>query len=124
MWPFSQTERVNSYLERGDVLDAARNWSSSNRSFARFLSRFSADDAERVIEAYALQEDGLVHDPLEDSPELQSVFREVDRIVDERLPSHEMGMCYPKWDLRKALLRERGVSWLSPSELNPHVIFD
>ena len=35
-----------------------------------------------------------------------------------------MGQCHKIWREKKQLLKERGISWLSPSELNPYNRYD
>ena len=123
MWPFL-SKRAKDYLEREDVLAAATDSLQSPKSFAKFLTRFSEMDAERVIVAYREQKVGLRRDPIEDAPEYGDIFREVAELVSQRYPERHMGQCHAEWRLKKSLLKERGVSWLSPSDLNPFNRYD
>lgn len=66
-----------------------------------------------------------------DPVEMSNKYIKVIDIVEEKLenelntvPSLIRGMCYVKWDIKKKLLKEYGIDWKSPKELNPHIIFD
>ena len=39
--------------------------------------------------------------------------------------NYGIGMCHIYWNIKKNILEEEyGINWRSPSELNPHIIFD
>ena len=124
MWPFRPKQRIREYLERDDVADAATNWYFSLKSFAKFLSRFGEEDAERVILAYRTQKAGAIHDPVEDAADHAEAFLEVEAIIRARFPELRMGQCHQIWRMKKQLLKERGISWLGPSDLNPYNRYD
>ena len=124
MWPFRPNPRVAFYMAREDVLEAAGSWYRSPKSFAKFLCRFNEAEAERVITAYRAQEPGSVRDPILDREEYADIFREVDTILKTRFPEQRMGQCHSVWRAKKQLLKERGISWLSPSELKPFNRYD
>lgn len=124
MWPFQPSQRVRTSLDREDVIEAAKNWYHSPKSFARFLTRFNESDAERVIIAYRSQQAGSIHDPLSDSDEHADTFQEIDAIIQAKFPVPRRGQCHRIWRMKKCLLKERGISWLCPSDLNPYNRYD
>ena len=70
------------------------------------------------------------HDPKEDDPKLGPIIKEAaeeaKRIVYERhgLSKHRRGIGHEIWTEQKRLLKEKGIDWKSPAEMNPNVIFD
>lgn len=65
------------------------------------------------------------HDPIEDDPEYASLFREVDAAIEAKFGTDlVLGRCHSIWAFQAELLAARGIEWLSPSELNPGVLFD
>lgn len=124
MWPFGLSERAKAYVEREDVINASANWFHSTKSFARFLTQFSELDAERIIVAFMHQDGSSRYDPIEDSPKHAATFEEVQEIITEEFPEKRRGISYSLWSRKKQLLKERGISWLSPSELNPFNKYD
>ena len=124
MWPFRTNPRVKAYLETPAVLAAAENWFFDARSFAKYLLRFSEAQAERVIDAYTRQTDSIRSDPIETDPRFADIFREVDAELDRRYPERRRGQCHRRWGAKRSLLKERGIEWLSPPDLNPYVRFD
>ncbi len=119
MWPFRTNPRLKAYLETAAVSAAAENWFFSERSFARYLLRFSEDQAQRVIDAYTHQAEPPRSDPIEADPTVAHIFQEVDAELQKRYPERRRGQCHARWRTKKALLKERGVDWLSPPDLNP-----
>ena len=124
MWPFRTNPRLKAYLETPAVLAAAENTFFSTRSFARYLLRFSEDQAQRVIDAYTRQTGPLRSDPIETDPTFADILQEVDAEVQRRHPTQGLGQCHLRWRTKRALLKERGVEWLSPPDLNPSHRFD
>ena len=116
MWPFRTNPRLKAYLDTPAVF--------SKRSFARYLLRFSEDQAQRVIDAYARQAGPLRSDPIEADPTFADTFQEVDAELQRRYPQRRRGQVHSLWHRKKALLRERGIDWLSPHDLNPYARFD
>ncbi len=124
MWPFRTNPRLQAYLETPAVSAAAENSFFSERSFARFLLRFSEDQAQRVIDAYARQTGPLRSDPIEADPTFADTFQEVDAELQTRYPKRRRGQCHARWRTKRALLKERGIDWLSPHDLNPYARVD
>ena len=124
MWPFRTNPRLKAYLETPAVLAAAENGFFSTRSFARYLLRFSEDQAQRVIDAYTRQVGPLRSDPIETDPAFADILQEVDAEVQTRHPTQGLGQCHLRWRTKRALLKELGVEWLSPPDLNPYHRFD
>lgn len=73
-----------------------------------------------------LGEDGLFHDPLEDTPEYQSIQEELNRLIVEQIgEGGGIGYCRRYWRAKQAILLERyNMEWKSPDELNTGIIFD
>jgi hypothetical protein len=124
MWPFRTNPRLEVYLKTPAVLAAAENWYGGSRSFARFLLRFSEAQAERVIEAYRVQAEAPYSDPIESDPTFVQDFAEVGAEIHKLYPERRRGQCHRLWRRKKAMLRERGIDWLSPYDLNPFARFD
>lgn len=75
----------------------------------------------------SIQQSGfLQHDPVEWSARWEEVIDEAQREVDDRLADvpRGMGFCHGYWQELKGALKRRGVSWRSPSQMNPCVMFD
>lgn len=56
----------------------------------------------------------------------EDIIKEVEAIIDEEdkdMPKG-MGYCHRFWYRKKKLLAERGYSWKTPAEENPHIRFD
>lgn len=71
----------------------------------------------------------LNYDPVEDTAEYKAVIRAVKEQIEAEM--REMfgvwpirGGCHAAWSLQKKLLKEHGIDWHSPSEMNPRVMFD
>lgn len=75
----------------------------------------------------SIQQSGfLQHDPVEWSARWEEVIDEAQREVDDRLADvpRGVGFCLGYWQELKGALKRRGVSWRSPSQMNPCVMFD
>ncbi len=112
----------------------------------RFLTTLTPDKRALYIEAIQNNRNGILHDPIEDDPTVQSLYlaaceeatREVQEWhrqhiaeLEEQSPAvadlfrNGSGLCHRIWARIKELLRERhGIEWRSPREMNPWVIFD
>ncbi len=68
----------------------------------------------------------MKHDPIEETVEYQEAMKIVQPILDKAFPPEErvFGFCHKLWAMKKVLLREQGIEWKSPKELNPHIIYD
>ena len=68
---------------------------------------------------------GALHDPIEDAPEIKPIMREVERRAEKESPIVGMGRCHDVWGrMRQILKTEHGIVWYSPSQINPHILFD
>lgn len=97
----------------------------------RTLSR--VDDAlrERIVRAAISQrpEDGnLLHDPIEDEPQLASILAVAEREAEASIDAdarEQMGYCHVLWQRKAAILQSKfGVVWYSPAAMNPDVLID
>lgn len=86
-----------------------------------FLKELKAEIAEAVK-----------HDPQEDDPKLGPIIKEAAeearRKVSEKYGlkegEHRMGIGHEIWIMQKIILKEKGIDWKSPREMNPHPMFD
>lgn len=67
-------------------------------------------------------------DAIEFNPAYTNVIKEVVNQVEERMKKEgsygQFGSCHQFWALKKQLLKEKGINWRSPSELNPSTCYD
>ena len=63
---------------------------------------------------------------VERTPQWEELYFEVEKECDRRLGDipRGMGFCFAYWSTLRQVLAERGISWQSPHELNPRVMFD
>ena len=66
----------------------------------------------------------LKHDPVEMSKEYLAVIDEVEEKIEQNRTLRGMGSCHEIWALKAEYLAEKGITWRSPSMLNPNVMFD
>ncbi len=68
----------------------------------------------------------LKFDPVERTEEWEKVYYEVQLECERRLEGEPkcMGYCFMYWSTMTAVLSEYGISWRSPSRMNPGVMFD
>lgn len=117
-------------LERLDAADVVESEEvEASLSYARGeLERLSHNIAAAERGDYeSIQQSGfLQHDPVEWSARWEEVIDEAQREVDDRLADvpRGMGFCHGYWHELKGALKRRGVSWRSPSQMNPCVMFD
>ena len=61
-------------------------------------------------------------------PKYKVVFEEVDKAVAEEMKKEgtagNFGSCHRAWELKKEKLHEKGIDWLTPTELDPNAIYD
>lgn len=69
---------------------------------------------------------GLKKDPVEWTARWEEVIDEADRMAFANLNdvSRGMGFCFSYWHEREKALRQFGIEWRSPAEMNPRVRFD
>ena len=72
------------------------------------------------------QKDLLKRDPVEWTKHWEQVIDRADQMAYEKLSDipHGMGWCFAFWSERKAALRQLGIDWKDPHQMNPGVIFD
>jgi len=61
------------------------------------------------------------------SPEYEGVITDVENQIDTRVKNegiHGLGSCHAIWRIKQDLLKERGIIWRSPSEMNPGTCYD
>ena len=68
----------------------------------------------------------LKFDPVERTLEWEANYVEVEQECDRRLCNvpRGMGFCFAHWSTLSEVLAERGISWRSPHQMNPRVMFD
>ena len=68
----------------------------------------------------------IKRDPIEETNEYVKAMEKIDPILDREFPKDKwyMGTCHRYWHRKKELLKEEGINWRSPSEMNPDTRFD
>ena len=69
----------------------------------------------------------MMKDPVENTPEYQSIKAELEAELEEKLKNcpRGLGFCHVYWRAKKRLLKEKyNIDWRSPAELCPYIIFD
>ena len=69
----------------------------------------------------------LRFDPIERTPLWEEIYYEVEKETDEAIGRNVprgMGFCFMYWSSKAEVLARRGISWRSPHEMNPRVMFD
>ena len=69
----------------------------------------------------------LRKDPVEYTYEWENIYYDVEAKLEERFANapRQMGFCFLYWNAKRELLDEEyGIEWRSPSQMNPHVMFD
>ena len=69
----------------------------------------------------------LRFDPIERTPLWEEIYYEVEKETDEAIGRNVprgMGFCFMYWRSKADVLARRGISWRSPHEMNPRVMFD
>jgi hypothetical protein len=87
------------------------------------LSEMPALLRQKIVDAMQVQVSGLLHDPIEDNPDFAKVIAEAKE--EARLRVFEQGVSAGKvalaWVATKTILRETGIEWHTPQEMNPHM---
>lgn len=78
------------------------------------------------VSAYCKKYDLDLFDPVERTEKWEAYIEEVERICAEQLKDSPkgLGFCHEYWSVMKDVLREYGIEWKTPSEMNPKVIYD
>lgn len=65
-------------------------------------------------------------DPVEKTENYKLAMEKIDPILDKEFPINEVryGTCYRFWQRKKELLKEHGIDWKTPKEMNPDMKFD
>lgn len=68
----------------------------------------------------------LKKDPVEWTAGYEEVIDEVEKEVADKLKDEPrgMGFCFIYWPAKTAALAKRGISWRSPKQMNPRILFD
>ena len=68
----------------------------------------------------------LKSDPIERTPQWEENYYDVELECDRRLGDtpRGMGFCFSYWSTLRQVLAERGITWRSPNQMNPRVMFD
>lgn len=69
----------------------------------------------------------LRRDPVEYTFKWENIYYDMEAKLEERFANapRQMGFCFHYWNAKRELLDEEyGIEWRSPSQMNPHVIFD
>ncbi len=88
------------------------------------MLRFDKAQARQIIDAYIHQDGPFRKDPIENELDYIVDFSDVGKQIEEEFPKQRIGQCHSIWRKKKALLKTRGIDWLSPSDMNPHNRYD
>ena len=73
----------------------------------------------------------MLHDPIEDHPATKRLIAKAEREAEAELLREgtvgpgQIGYCHALWEVQQRILRERhGITWRTPAEMNPDVLFD
>lgn len=69
----------------------------------------------------------LLHDPIEDDPELGLLVAAADEQARRQLEDEpwRMGLCHRFWHTKQRILQEKyGIEWFTPAQMNPGSCFD
>ncbi|WP_038165282.1 hypothetical protein [Verrucomicrobium sp. BvORR106] len=110
-----------------------------------FLMTESPELCERILEAGEKQPGAdTLHDPIEDHPDYKEMIEALRETIekevreefaleneerraagqDTHLRDWPLGTCHLMWRHMKDRLAAKGITWYSPTELNPGAIFD
>ena len=84
------------------------------------------DPSVKMEEYCDKYDESIQFDPVERSPEWEKVIYDVEKECAEILKDEvlRMGFCHMYWAVKKKVLARYGISWKSPSEMNPMTMFD
>lgn len=112
LWIYSLNVEQGTNLVTYVVLDGdLAFWYSIERTNKRILLSFDFDcvDSKEVL------------------PEYRQVFAEVEAQVSREMKAKKvegLGSCHSYWDMKRKLLKKRGIDWNSPSDLHPSACYD
>lgn len=125
------------FLQLRHQAEQARSEQDEEFDPSRFLGAKEADEIQNRLELYIdpsvpnekwIQLAGahLKFDPVERTPQWEDNIYEVEKEVDRRLKDEPrgMGFCFAYWPVKAAVLAQKGITWHSPSQMNPRVMFD
>ena len=102
----------------------------------RWVRYVVADKEIATVYTLCVRPDGKVTDwileesvdPKEIDPKFEAVFKEVGREVEAKMKADgtagHFGSCHTFWRRQKEALKQRGIEWRSPPELNPNTNYD
>lgn len=112
--------------EQIDLVSSARKLDRD--AAAALLSEMRGDLRERFVQAAREQTESVLHDPIEDDPQVLPLLRdafEQAQAVAEGKGIRGMGSCHYVWmQAQWILLKKHGITWFTPAEMNPDVLFD
>lgn len=81
---------------------------------------------EKDIEDYISKKSHLKHDPIELSQEWEDNIYEVEKELEDLFKNEKRhrGFCHSYWSAKREALAKRGITWRSPSRMNPRTKFD
>ena len=111
-----------------DVVQICTATKISKRLARRILSRFDPQRHSEITQLiFAQSGEPLLHDPIEDLPDMAEALENASAETDTELAGIErgMGFCHRFWRTKKRILKTKhGVDWLTPGEMNPSTRFD
>jgi len=96
-------------------------------------TQFDCAVLDKIKEIKDREEDEpLKHDPQEDDPELGPIIKETAEEAKRKIyekyglkgSEYRPGIGHEMWTEQKRILKEKGIDWKSPKEMNPYIIFD
>lgn len=91
----------------------------------RIAGLFTSEELVHIIAHPQLGH--LMRDPVEYTLKWEDIYYDLEDELDRRFANAPdfMGRCFQIWSVKKEILEERyGIDWHSPSQMNPHVMFD
>jgi len=67
------------------------------------------------------------HDPQEDDPKLGPIIKEACIEANQQVCGGkplQLGQCHEIWARAKQILKEKGIDWKSPADMNPNRFYD
>jgi len=83
-----------------------------------------------MVENFYMRAGALKHDPQEDNPEkgpiIKKAAKKATQLIYKKhgLRYYRRGIEFEIWAEQKRILKEEGIDWKTPKEMNPKVIFD
>jgi hypothetical protein len=82
---------------------------------------------ELAAEYQNIEENSILHDPIEDDPEVTEIIEraEAETRIELKGEKQRRGLCHLHWKTKKKILKEKyGIDWFTPAEMNPGCRFD